>query len=105
MSNPKTNYKTLNYLANRIKSARQERGLSQKELGDALKLSDKAVSSYEVGRAEPTITTLKDISKVTMKPLAYFLDETPPTELELKHKLAKVEQELLEIKQLLKDKT
>lgn len=99
-----SNAKTLNYLADRIKTARQDRGLSQKELGDALKLSDKAVSSYEVGRAEPTLTTLKDISRVTMKPLAYFLDETEPSDYDLQEKLAKVEQELIEIKKLLAKK-
>jgi transcriptional regulator with XRE-family HTH domain len=100
-----SNRKSIATLADRIKQARQDRGWSQKDLGQALQLSDKAVSSYEVGRAEPTISTLKDISRVTLKPLAYFLDESDPTDLELQSKLQRIEAEILAVKQLLKQKS
>lgn len=86
----------------RLRQARKEAGLSQRDLGNAIRLSDKAVSTYEVDRATPSLETLKDISRVTRKPLLYFLDEADPDDLELQIKLRNIEQELLEVKQLLK---
>ena len=87
-------------LATKLKQARKDRGLSQKEMGTALKLSDKAVSAYEVGRAVPSIDTLREVSKVTYKPLSYFIDEDSE-EQELEAKLHGIEQELAEIRKLL----
>jgi transcriptional regulator with XRE-family HTH domain len=89
-------------LAVKIKLARKEAGYSQKQFGDVLKLSDKAISSYEVGRATPPLPTLKEISKLTYKPMNYFLNEEPSEELDISMKIQKIERELEEIKQLLK---
>lgn len=99
-----SNIKTTSTLGERLKKARKERGLSQKELGEAIKLSDKAVSSYEVGRAAPTVDTLKEISRLTYKPISYFVGESDPEDLDLQLRLNAIERELIEIKQLLKDK-
>lgn len=55
-------------LAKKIKKARKTANLSQKDLGKALKLSDKAISAYEVGRADPSVDVLKKISKITKTP-------------------------------------
>jgi repressor LexA len=96
-----SNSKKKSVIGMRLKQARKERGLSQKELGDMLKLSDKAVSSYEVGRAFPTVDTLKDISRVTYKPLTYFTEEQDNPDIDLQIKLATIERELLEVKKLL----
>lgn len=92
-------------LAERLKKARQDAGLSQKDLGDSLKLSDKAISSYEVGRAVPSIETLKDISRVTHKPVSYFLDDADPDDVDLQIKIKTIEKELLEIKKILEKKS
>jgi len=86
----------------KLKRARKEVGLSQKDLGEALKLSDKAISSYEVDRATPSLDTLKEISKLIHKPISYFLDEIDHDDLDLQIKLKIIEKELLEIKKILK---
>jgi transcriptional regulator with XRE-family HTH domain len=85
----------------RIKHARLEEGLSQKELAKKVQLSDKAISSYEVDRAEPSYDMLKKIGKAINRPVRYFLDEASQEEVDLKTKLAKIEQELAEVKKLL----
>jgi len=86
----------------RIKQARQEIGYSQKELADALELSDKTVSAYEVGRAQPSLSMLRYLSRVTRRPIGYFLDETEHAQIDLRLKMKKIEQELLEVKRAIK---
>jgi transcriptional regulator with XRE-family HTH domain len=88
-------------LAERIKKARKEAGLTQQEMSKALQVSDKAISAYEVGRATPNVHTLKDISRVTHKPIRYFIDEEND-EIVLQMKIQSIEKELDEIKQLLR---
>jgi len=93
--------KYLERIGERIKQARQEIGYSQKELGEALRLSDRTVSAYEVGRAQPSLTILQSLSEVTQRPISYFLDEQEYAQIDLKIKIKKIEQELLEIKRAL----
>jgi len=88
-------------LGKKIKQARLRAHLSQKTLGKSLKLSDKAVSSYEVDRSEPSLAVLKQISQVTRMPFDYFIQADKDKEIELQAKLKQVEAELKEIKQLL----
>lgn len=97
--------KQLESIGRKIKTARQEAGYSQRELAQVLKLSDKAVSSYEVGRAQPTLQTLVQLSQATHKPISYFLDDLEDKNLNFQLKVKKIEQELVEIKQLLSKKT
>lgn len=92
----KSNWK--HTLASKIRLARQDLSLSQRAFGRLLKLSDKAVSAYEVGRAMPTVETLVELSKVAYKPIGYFFEQTNP-DLELQIKLKQIEKELLEAKQ------
>ncbi len=89
-------------LAYKIKTARRKAGLSQKELGDKLNLSDKAISTYEVGRAEPSLETLNRISEITQMPMVYFIEDLNSEEIKLKAKLISIEQELQAVKELLK---
>ena len=88
-------------LGKAIRMARKEVGLSQKELADSLHVSDKAISSYEVGRATPGFHTLQDLSRVVNKPISYFDDSAQSQDLDLQIKLRIIEKELLEIKKLL----
>lgn len=88
-------------LGQKIRYARRSIGLSQKQLGDMLKLSDKAVSAYEVDRAVPPLETLKEISKYTTKPMSYFLSETTKSEHTIAQKIASIEEELRQIKEML----
>lgn len=88
-------------LGNKIRIARKSIGMSQKDLARFLKVTDKAVSSYEVGRTSPSLTVLKKISTIVHKPLVYFDDEATLTREELYTKLQEIEKELKEVKRLL----
>lgn len=85
----------------KLKVARKSKGMSQAALGKMLNLSDKAVSSYEVGRATPTLEVLQEISKITYKPITYFIDDVEAEEVQLREKLDIIERELSEVKRLL----
>lgn len=91
-------------LAQKIKYARKESGLSQKELASQIQLSDKAVSAYEVGRAQPGVEVLRDIGQATGRPVTYFIDEERSEEIDFTVKINNIEKELTEIKQALKEK-
>ena len=52
-------------LGKKIRQARQKAGLSQRELGRKIGLSDKTVSAYELNRATPPISKLKKIAEAT----------------------------------------
>ena len=56
----------------RLRRARKESGLSQIELGRRLGVSGQSVKEWEAGRSSPQFDRLKDISKVTGKPIAWF---------------------------------
>jgi transcriptional regulator with XRE-family HTH domain len=88
-------------MAERIKKARKEAGFTQQEMSEALHVSDKAISSYEVGRATPNVRTLQEISRVTHKPIRYFIEEEND-EIVLQVKIKAIEKELEDIKQLLR---
>ena len=62
-------------LGSRIAALRKEKGLTQKELADALHVTDKAVSKWERGLNFPDLKTLE--------PLAAALDTTVIALLEL----------------------
>jgi transcriptional regulator with XRE-family HTH domain len=79
-------------IGKKIRYAREDTGLSQRELGRMLSVSDKAISSYEVGRTLPNIHI----------PMAYF-DESVSLDVDLQVKIRTIEKELLEIKRLLKE--
>lgn len=89
-------------LSKRIRKARQEAHLSQQELGQAIGVSDKSVSAYEKGRALPSINKLKKIAASTNQSVSFFTEEKVNESL-VNSKLNKIEQELKEIKKLLKN--
>jgi transcriptional regulator with XRE-family HTH domain len=88
-------------IGEKIRKAREEAGMSQKELANMLSLSDKAISSYEVGRTTPSVLYLKKIGLAVQKPIAYFDDTPQSDDIDLQIKLKIIERELLEIKKLL----
>jgi transcriptional regulator with XRE-family HTH domain len=78
-----------------IKKARVLSGLSQKQLAKRLGISDKAISTYETGRAVPPVPTLIEISKITGKTLTEILNTkegVDPTA--LSKKLEQIEKQL-----------
>jgi transcriptional regulator with XRE-family HTH domain len=93
--------KTRFHIGKMIRKARKEIGLSQKDFANVLHVSDKTISSYEVGRAMPGFNTLLQISKVVQKPISYFDSDVEHEDIDLQIKLAVIEKELLEIKKIL----
>lgn len=89
-------------LAARIKKARENVHISQKELGDSIGVSDKSISSYEKGRSVPPIKKLKKIAKTTNKPLSFFTEEET-VNIDILGKLNTIEKEFQEIRELLKN--
>jgi Predicted transcription factor, homolog of eukaryotic MBF1 len=67
-------------IAEKIKSARTAKGLTQKELGTALNISDKAVSKWERGVAMPDIGTIPKLCKVLGISTNDLLSEEQPEE-------------------------
>jgi len=45
----------MNKFAERLKQVRLEKGLYQRDIGDALELSDSAIATYEKGSKQPTL--------------------------------------------------
>lgn len=89
-------------MGHRIKFARKSVGLSQKDLAKKLKITDKAISTYEVGRVMPPILVLREISKLTYKPVSYFMAEETTESTDLEEKIRQIERELAEVKKALK---
>lgn len=88
------------YVISRIKQARKDAGMSQRDLGSAIKVSDKTVSAWEVGRAEPSLNTLEDIAEALNKPVVYFVkDEDYSTA----SKLAAIQKELQKVEKLMEN--
>lgn len=46
-----------------IRSLRESRGLTQAQVGDAVGVSDKAVSAWETGKREPRIGTVEKLAE------------------------------------------
>jgi transcriptional regulator with XRE-family HTH domain len=59
--------------AQRIRDAREEAGLTQAELADALGVTRAAVTSIENGRSTLTLKNLEELPRILHQPLAYFL--------------------------------
>ncbi|KEI75858.1 helix-turn-helix domain-containing protein [Clostridium botulinum] len=60
----------------RLRELREEKQLTQEELGKLLNVSRQAVSSYEKGENEPTIDALVKIANIFNVSLDYLLSRT-----------------------------
>jgi len=72
------------WMGERIREARQERGLSQEELARNVGRSRPAISQMETGKMEPDASTLLSLALHLRKPLVYFFPPTYTTSLEPK---------------------
>lgn len=61
-------------LSEKIKSYRIENNLTQKELGDMLKVSRTLIADIERGRIKGTLKFATTLAEITNKPLNYWLD-------------------------------
>jgi transcriptional regulator with XRE-family HTH domain len=65
------------HVGSRVRSRRQELGLSQEKLGDALKLTFQQVQKYEKGVNRVSASRLQQLSHILKVPVAYFFEGTP----------------------------
>lgn len=66
---------TTKIFAERLRNARLQKRLTQRELAIRVGLSDKSISIYENGKAYPPISNLLMISKELGKDISYFLSD------------------------------
>lgn len=57
----------------RIRDARKENGLTQREAAQKLGISHGTIASYEIGRTEPDLETLGKLAKLYLHTVDYFL--------------------------------
>lgn len=79
-----------NDIGKKIREAREELGISQKDLGMTLGLSDKAISAYEAERTVPPLETLMRIADELNKPIDFFIHSNA-SEFKLETRLAAME--------------
>jgi len=68
-------------IANKIRGARLSANLGQKELASKIGVSDKSISAYETGRANPPALTLSKIADATGSSVAKFLTPSSKNDL------------------------
>lgn len=60
-------------IARRVKEARQAQGLSQKEMGEKLNLTETGYGHYERGRQEFSLEQMFRVSRILNRSVEYFL--------------------------------
>lgn len=83
--------------AARLKKLREEAGLTQEELGQAVGLSSEYISLLEAGKRTPSIIALNRISRFFQKGISYFLEtrENPFVLLQSDQRLSSATKEVL----------
>lgn len=61
-------------LGERIRLARERRGMSQNELASQVEKDQKAISAYERGKRKLAVTDLVEIARVLGEPILFFFE-------------------------------
>lgn len=72
----------MNTVGERIKEARQEKGLSQEELARIIGSTKSAISRYESGKRKPNLEQLKDIARALNADIVYLISGQTSAEVE-----------------------
>ena len=78
----------------RLRELRQNKGLSQSQLSDALGISKSAISMYELGKREPDLETLEDIADFFNVDINYLLGKEDGSIYYLDPEAAEIAQEV-----------
>jgi len=62
-------------LGNRMYNARMDKGMSQKEVGESLGMTQPAYSRYESGQRDATLKMLIQLSEIFEVGMWYFLED------------------------------
>lgn len=84
------------FVAKKIREARRDCRLSQRDLAEKLGVSDKTVSAWESGRSEPSLFMLYEISDTTNQPVNFFLMDQ---DYSIASKLSSIEKELRQVRE------
>lgn len=68
-----------NYVGKRIREVREDKGITQKELGEVLGYSAMGISHFENGIRDLKLSDLKKIAQHFKMELSYFLPAQQPT--------------------------
>ncbi len=66
--------KSYELIGQKLQKAREELGMSQKDLARRLGCSQASLSNYELGKRRLYLSDLHRISKILNKPITYFLE-------------------------------
>lgn len=89
------------YIGKRVKKARAESSLSQKELGRRVKYSVATISQLESGLFRVSIESLAKIAQALNKPLVYFIPQKDEKKYTIPSRLFSLEKQLISIKKTL----
>ncbi|MDF2379327.1 MAG: PAS domain S-box protein [Candidatus Gracilibacteria bacterium] len=93
---------TLNTLIGaKIRSARQNMSLTQKQLGEKLGKSGAAIAYLEQGKRRISPDVLAQVAGITGKPMSFFYEEKENTEDQLEGQLQNLNDQMKSIKELL----
>ena len=65
------------HVGSRVRQRRQELGLTQEKLGDALGLTFQQVQKYEKGTNRVSASRLQHLSRILKAPVPYFFEGSP----------------------------
>jgi transcriptional regulator with XRE-family HTH domain len=74
-------------VGDRLRKARERKGISQLEVSNRININNKTLSRYEKGNSEPDFNTLKLLAELYDVTIAYFFDEKKDEEYDLKELL------------------
>jgi len=63
-------------IKNRLRQAREEKGLSQTDVAQLLNISRQAYNHYETGKREPTVETISKLAEIFDVSTDYLLGKT-----------------------------
>ncbi len=68
-------------VGNKLRAAREERGLSQRELAQRASISTNAISLIERDENSPSVSTLQNLAAALHVKMSYFFDDHAPTQI------------------------
>ena len=71
---------TPQFIGERLREAREARGMTQITLGELLGITNRAISQYEKGLASPHPEVMKNIPDKLNLPAQFFFTPLPPQE-------------------------
>ena len=72
--------KTKGSVGNKLRTVREERGLSQRELAQRAGVSTNAISLIERDENSPSVSTLQNLAGALNVKMSYFFDDYEPTQ-------------------------